>query len=74
MIFSLVRDLRWNNASPLAVFGTIIVMPLTYSIANGVGVGIIPHTGSEIPPGRRVNPFLVIFGGFFIWYFLRDAI
>jgi AGZA family xanthine/uracil permease-like MFS transporter len=74
MMFSLVRDLRWNNASPLATFATIIVMPITYSIANGVGVGIILHTGSELLQGRRVNPLLVIFSGFFIWYFLHGAI
>jgi AGZA family xanthine/uracil permease-like MFS transporter len=74
MMFSLVRDLRWNNASPLATFATIIVMPVTYSIANGVGVGIILHTGSELLHGRRVSPILVIFSGFFIWYFLHGAV
>lgn len=74
MMFSLVRDLRWNNASPLATFATIIVMPVTYSIANGVGVGIILHTGGELLQGRRVNPLLVVFSGFFIWYFLHGAI
>jgi AGZA family xanthine/uracil permease-like MFS transporter len=74
MMFSLVRDLRWNNASPLATFATIIVMPVTYSIANGVGVGIILHTGSELLHGRRVSPLLIIFSGFFIWYFLHGAV
>jgi adenine/guanine/hypoxanthine permease len=29
MMFSLVRDLRWDNTSPLAIFATIIVMPVT---------------------------------------------
>jgi AGZA family xanthine/uracil permease-like MFS transporter len=74
MMFSLVRDLRWNNASPLATFATIIVMPVTYSIANGVGVGIILHTGTEILAGRRVNPLLVVFSGFFVWYFLHGTV
>ncbi len=74
MMFSLVRDLRWNNASPLAIFATIIVMPVTYSIANGVGVGIILHTATELLQGRRVHLLLVIFSGFFVWYFLHGAI
>lgn len=74
MMFSLVRDLRWTNASPLSVFATIIVMPVTYSIANGVGVGIVLHTGSELLRGRRVNLLLVIFSGFFIWYFLHGTV
>ncbi|MGB9184628.1 MAG: NCS2 family permease [Solirubrobacteraceae bacterium] len=74
MMFSLVRDLRWDNASPLAVFATIIVMPVTYSIANGVGVGILLHTAGEILNRRRVNPLLIAFSGFFVWYFLHGTI
>ncbi len=74
MMFSLVRDLRWNNTSPLATFATIIVMPVTYSIANGVGVGIILHTGSQLLQRRPVSPLLIVFSGFFIWYFLHGTI
>jgi AGZA family xanthine/uracil permease-like MFS transporter len=74
MMFSLVRDLRWDNASPLAVFATIIVMPVTYSIANGVGVGIILHTATEILQRRRVNLLLIVFSGFFVWYFLHGTV
>ena len=74
MMFALVRDLRWDNTSPLAAFATIIVMPVTYSIANGVGVGVILHTGSELLQGRKVNIFLLIFSGFFIWYFLHGTV
>jgi AGZA family xanthine/uracil permease-like MFS transporter len=74
MMFSLVRDLRWDNTSPLAVFATIIVMPVTYSIANGVGVGIILHTATEVLQRRRVSPLLIIFSGFFVWYFLHGTV
>ena len=74
MMFSLVRDLRWDNTSPLATFATIIVMPVTYSIANGVGVGIILHTASELLRGRRVNPLLIVFSGFFVWYFIHGTV
>jgi adenine/guanine/hypoxanthine permease len=74
MMFGLVRDLRWDNTTPLAVFATIIVMPVTYSIANGVGVGLLIHTVSELLRGRRVNLVLIIFSGFFVWYFLHGAI
>jgi AGZA family xanthine/uracil permease-like MFS transporter len=74
MMFALVRDLRWNNTSPLATFATIIVMPVTYSIANGVGVGILLHTSGEILNRRRVNPLLIVFSGFFVWYFLHGTV
>ncbi len=57
-----------------AVFGTIIIMPVTYSIANGVGVGLLLHTVSELLRGRRVSIILIIFSGFFVWYFLHGAI
>lgn len=73
MMFSLVRDLRWDNAEPLAIFATIIVMPVTYSIANGVGWGIL-HTCTEVLWGHRVHPLLVLFTGFFVWYFLHGAL
>jgi xanthine/uracil/vitamin C permease (AzgA family) len=49
-------------------------MPVTYSIANGVGVGIILHTATEVLQGRRPNLLLVIFTGFFVWYFVHGAI
>ncbi len=74
MMFGLVRDLRWDNTTPLAVFATILIMPVTYSIANGVGVGLILHTVSELLRGRRVSIILIIFSGFFVWYFLHGAI
>ena len=74
MMFGLVRDLRWDNSTPLAVFLTIIVMPVTYSIANGVGVGLLLHTVTELLRGRRVSIILIIFSGFFVWYFLHGAI
>jgi AGZA family xanthine/uracil permease-like MFS transporter len=74
MMFSLVRDLRWDNTSPLATFATIIVMPVTYSIANGVGVGILLHTLSELLQGRRVNLLLLTFSGFFVWYFVHGTV
>jgi AGZA family xanthine/uracil permease-like MFS transporter len=74
MMFSLVRDLRWDNASPLATFATIIVMPVTYSIANGVGVGILLHTSGELLAGRRVNFLLLVFSAFFVWYFIHGTI
>jgi AGZA family xanthine/uracil permease-like MFS transporter len=74
MMFALVRDLRWNNTSPLATFATIIVMPVTYSIANGVGVGILLHTSGEILNRRRVSPLLIVFSGFFVWYFLHGTV
>ncbi len=74
MMFGLVRDLRWDNTSPLATFATIVVMPVTYSIANGVGVGILLHTCGELLRGRRVSPLLIIFSGFFVWYFLHGTV
>jgi AGZA family xanthine/uracil permease-like MFS transporter len=74
MMFSLVRDLRWDNTSPLATFATIVVMPVTYSIANGVGVGILLHTAGELLNRRKVSPLLIVFSGFFVWYFIHGTV
>jgi adenine/guanine/hypoxanthine permease len=57
-----------------APFATIIVMPVTYSIANGVGVGILLQTFGEILNRRRVSPLLVVFSGFFVWFFLHGTV
>jgi AGZA family xanthine/uracil permease-like MFS transporter len=74
MMFGLVRDLRWDNASPLAIFATIIVMPVTYSIADGVGVGIVLHTSTELLNRRRPNLLLLVFAAFFVWYFVHGTV
>ncbi len=51
---------------------TIIVMPFTYSITNGIGFGFIAYVVIRIAQGewRRVHPLMYIAAGAFTVYFL----
>lgn len=60
----------------LPVFLTIIVMPLTYSIANGIGVGFISWVliRSLAGKAREISPLLWIVAAGFLIYFARGPI
>jgi adenine/guanine/hypoxanthine permease len=53
LMVSTVSDIPWSD--PLVAvpaFLTIIMIPLTYSIANGLGMGILSYAGLRILAGR----------------------
>ena len=56
----------------LPAFLTITVMPLTYSIADGVGAGFVSYVALRIAKGeaRTVHPLLYVFTGVFLAFFL----
>lgn len=51
---------------------TIMIMPFTYSITNGIGFGFIAYVIIRIAQGewRRVNPLMYVAAGAFALYFL----
>ena len=51
---------------------TIMIMPFTYSITNGIGFGFIAYVVIRIAQGewRRVNPLMYVAAGAFALYFL----
>ncbi len=51
---------------------TIIFMPLTYSITNGIGFGFIAYTLIRVAQGewRKVHPFMWVVSAAFTLYFL----
>lgn len=56
-----VRHIDWDDLSEsLPTFLTIIAMPLTFSIANGVSFGVITYCAVKILAGRarQVSPIL----------------
>jgi len=55
----------------LPVFLTIVVMPFTYSIVNGIGAGFLAHVVLEtaMGRGRRVHPLMWIVSVAFVLYF-----
>jgi AGZA family xanthine/uracil permease-like MFS transporter len=60
----------------LPVFLTVTVMPLTYSIANGIGAGFISWVVIHALSGRakRVSPLLWIVAIGFVIFFMRGPI
>jgi AGZA family xanthine/uracil permease-like MFS transporter len=60
----------------LPVFLTIIVMPLTYSIANGIGAGFISWVLVRSFSGRArdVSPLLWVVAVGFLVYFVRGPV
>jgi len=62
-----------NLAIGLPVLATMILMPLTYNITNGIGAGFILYTLIRLARGewRQVHPALYVVSAAFLLYFLR---
>ena len=76
-MMTLVRDMNWQDPGlgvPLLL--TIIVMPMTFSITNGVGAGFLAYTVINLLRGRwkDVHPLMLIVSGVFAWYFIHGLL
>lgn len=60
----------------LPVFLTIVTMPLTYSIANGIGIGFVTWVVLRTACGRArdVHPLLWVVAAGFVVYFVRGPL
>ena len=72
-----VKDIDWANfreAFPVLI--TMIAMPLTYSITNGIGFGFILFTAMAIFSGaaRKVHWLMYVSSAAFLLYFLSRLI
>ncbi|MET0713614.1 MAG: NCS2 family permease [Mycetocola sp.] len=77
LMMSQIRDIEWTEFSTsLPVFLTVTVMPLTYSIANGIGAGFIAWVILRSLSGkaREISPLLWIVAVGFLIYFARGPI
>jgi adenine/guanine/hypoxanthine permease len=67
-----VRDVEWGDfAVAMPVFLTIVVMPFTYSIANGIGAGFISWVllASATGKSRTLHPLMWVVAIAFVLYF-----
>ncbi|TVL89019.1 NCS2 family permease [Streptomyces sp. SAJ15] len=72
-----VKEIDWNDSTiAVPAFLTIICMPFTYSITNGIGVGVLAFILLRVAVGRaREIPWLLNAVGLcFLVYFLLDPI
>jgi AGZA family xanthine/uracil permease-like MFS transporter len=65
-----------NLEEALPVVLTMLVMPLTFSITNGIGAGFVSYVVIKVASGkaREVHPALYVIAGLFLLYFLRWAV
>ena len=72
-MMGLVRDVDWKDpAIGIPALLTMIVMPFTFSITNGVAAGFVSYTLIAVLMGRwkDVHWLMYLVSGVFVWYFL----
>ncbi len=72
-----VRQIDWSDHTvAVPAFLTLISMPFTYSITNGIGIGVLSYILLRAATGRfRELPWLLnVVGACFLVYFLLDPI
>ncbi|HEX6499954.1 MAG TPA: NCS2 family permease [Micromonosporaceae bacterium] len=77
LMMTAVRTIDWNDFEiAIPAFLTIVLMPFTYSISNGIGAGIISYVLLKVVRGkaRSVHPLLWAVAVLFVVYFLRGPI
>ncbi|WIM68355.1 NCS2 family permease [Corynebacterium breve] len=77
MMMSQITQIDWNKFYiALPAFLTIAVMPFTYSIANGIGVGFISFSLMALAAGKAKNVHWIMWfiSALFVVYFGMDPI
>lgn len=68
-----IKDMQWGDYTEmLPAFLLIVCIPFFFSIADGIGVGLIAHPLLKLLSGKvkDLNPYNVILGLFFLAYFI----
>jgi AGZA family xanthine/uracil permease-like MFS transporter len=77
LMLTAVRTIDWTDYEiAIPAFLTIVLMPFTYSISNGIGAGVISYALLKVVSGkaREVHPLLYGVAALFVIYFLRGPI
>ncbi|HEX6077530.1 MAG TPA: NCS2 family permease [Micromonosporaceae bacterium] len=72
-----VRTIDWTDYEiAIPAFLTIVMMPFTYSISNGIGAGLVTYVLLKLARGkyREVHPLLYVVAALFVIYFLRGPL
>lgn len=76
-MMTLVKDIQWSDPGMgIPALLTILMMPFTYSITNGVGAGFLSFAVIAVLRGRarEVHPLLYVVAAIFAWYFVHGAV
>ena len=77
MMMTHVKNIPWDDFTvAIPAFLTIVLMPFTYSITNGIGAGFIAYVLLRCATGRarEVKPLLWVVALFFLAYFCLNPI
>jgi AGZA family xanthine/uracil permease-like MFS transporter len=77
LLLTQVKDIPWDDWEiSIPAFLTIILMPFTYSITNGIGAGFIAYVVIKAAKGKANEPGLLlwIISALFAVYFALDPI
>ena len=72
-----VTDIDWHDLEvAIPAFFLIVMMPFSYSITTGMGIGFLVYLIIKAVKGkgRDVSPLLWIIGALFLIYFMKDLI
>ncbi len=76
-MLSLVREIDFSDAAMgIPVLLTMVMMPFTFSITNGVGAGFVSYTVIQLIRGRwrEVHPLMYVVSAVFGWYFFHGVV
>jgi len=76
-MMTVVKEIDWADASVgIPALLTMIVMPFTFSITNGVGAGFISYVVIQVLRGRwdKVHWLMYLVSAVFVWYFVRGLL
>ena len=77
LMIAQVVDVDWDNPEVgIPAFLTIVLMPFSYSITVGIGIGFLAHVFIKLirGHGERVHPLMYVVAVLFIVYFLQGPL
>lgn len=77
MMMQQAADIEWKNWElSIPAFLTMVLMPFTYSISNGIGAGFIAYVVIKIAKGkaRQVHPLMWVITAAFVVYFALSPV
>lgn len=77
LMLSVTRDIPWDDyVVAIPAFLTLVVMPFTYSITDGIGAGFVSYVVLKYATGRGrdVHWMLLVSAALFVLYFAIDPI
>ena len=76
-MMTLAKDIEWSDPGiGIPVLLTIVMMPFTYSITNGVGAGFVSYSLIALlrGKGKDVHWLMWVVSAIFVWYFVHGAV